>query len=561
MKTIHVVRAKPGQKSGVRVGQKDNSNKDKDEVKADQFKSLITDAVKAAIPEGSGVTIEQVQKCIDDSLAAHESAKKKLDKDGAQSLVTEIVTAVKALKPVEKKTVTDDGSDEDKEGDTPEIKTAKKARREAKQKAASDSEGKVTLKAVQEIIDAAVKGIKFPSRKTHDTGEDDEGHFMIPEGDRVGNLPVASKQILNVCLGKGMNESIPESTLKRACQKGDRDLDRLRDVRYAAGFKALTVGGANAGADWVPSDLSSTLYRRLYMESPLAQYMQSREIVMPTDNYTFPLLTTRPKFYGRANSTSIATQATNPGTGGFTLIAKKLMAQVELEYELEEDSIIPVIPQITTTLGEAAAEAWESCLINGDITATHQDSDINAIATAAEKSFVGLRKQAIAGSLVVDMSTGGVAKANLKAMRKKLGKYGKNPRNLVWLCGINGYNDMITMDEVFTLDKFGNKATVETGELFFYKGIQIMVCSGIREDLNASGVYDGSTTTKGSIMLAYLPHFLTGRRRDFTLEIDKDISAQTRWLVASFRKSFQAQEAPSLATGISPIVLGYNYNS
>lgn len=547
------------------------------EVKSDQFKSLITEAVKAAIPANSGVTIEQVQKCIDDAFTAAEAKKTKFDKDGAEKLVAGIVDSVKALKPAEaakpakgtkgadaEETELSDEDLADAEGDSPTVKGMKRLARKAKEeaaKAAAAPKKELTVDVVTSIVQEAVKGIKFPSRKEHDMGGDDDGHITIPDGDRVGNLSVCHKQILNITLSKGMNEGIPESTLSRAARKGDRELDRLRGVRYGGGYKALTVGGAGSGAEWVPSDLSSTLYRRLYLESPLAQYMQSREIVMPTDNYTFPLITTRPKFYGRANSTTIANQTSAPGTGGFTLIAKKLMAQVELEYELEEDSIIPVIPQIEESLGLAAADAWESCIVNGDTTATHQDSDIDAISNAPEKLFVGLRKQAISGNIKVDMSTGSIVKANLKAMRKKMGKYGKNPRDLVWLCGINGYNEMINLDEVFTLDKFGNRATVQTGELFFYKGIQIMVCSGIREDLNASGVYDGVTTTKGSIMLAYLPHYVTGRRRDFTLEMDKDISKQTRWLVASFRKAFQAQETPTLASGITPIVVGYNYNA
>lgn len=557
-----------GSKSVIRAGRKEGAGgaATDTEVKADQFKTLITDAVKAAIPKESGITIEQVQKCIDDAIAKAETEKVKLDKNSAKALVTEIVDSVKALKPATPPVADAKGaelSDEDLkdvETDTPQVKAMKKLAREAKAaKAAAAKPEALTADVVKSIVQESLKGFKFPSRKSHETEDDD--HVEIPEGDRVGNLPVASKQILNICLTKSINDGIPESLLLRAGQKGDRELDRLRGVRYAGGYKALTVGGAGSGAEWVPSDLSSTLYRRLYLESPLAQYMMSREVVMPTDNYTYPLLTTRPKFYGRANSTTIADQTSAPGTGGFTLIAKKLMAQVELEYELEEDSIIPVIPQITESLGLAAADAWESALINGDVTATHQDSDINAIANAAEKYYAGLRKLALAGNLKVDLSTGGIVKANLKAMRKKLGKYGKNPRDLVWLCGINGYNEMINLDEVFTLDKFGNRATVQTGELFFYKGIQIMVCSGIREDLNAAGVYDGSTTTKGSIMLAYLPHFLTGRRRDFTLELDKDISKQTRWLVASFRKAFQAQETPALSTGISPIVLGYNWTA
>jgi len=49
---------------------------------------------------------------------------------------------------------------------------------------------------------------------------------------------------------------------------------------------------------------------------------------------------------------------------------------------------------------------------------------------------------------------------------------------------------------VRTVDKYGQFATVLNGELGKIDGIPVIVSEKIRENLNASGVYDGTTTTK-----------------------------------------------------------------
>ncbi len=521
---------------------------------ADEDKPITAKAAKAITTEA----MKQVQ-------AAAEEAKEIADRK--EKAAAKKKKAAKAAGDDDEETGDDDDGEEgdddelsDKEKNAA-IEAAKAAKKKAKA-AKSTEEQALTVKGATELMEGMfntmLEKMQLPGRKQHG-GEDDDLHVYLEDGERSGNLSLHKKQLLNVCLRKEMNEGIRDSDLKVARAKGARDMDRLAATRYAGGYKALTVAGVGSGNELVPSDLSSQLYRRIYLESPLAQYMLAREIQMPTDNYTFPLRTTRPKFYHRGNS--VAAIESTPGTAEFTLSARKLMAKVSFEYELEEDSIVPVLPMILDDLGAAAAEAWESSIVNGDTTATHQDSDTNAITGAPEKAYVGLRKMALAGNLKVSFASGGIDQANTTVQRKMLKKYGRNPRDMVWLCGIQGYNDMLNLPEVFSLDKFGQRATVQTGELFFYKGVQIMLCSGIREDLNASGVYDGTTTTKGSFMLANLSHFITGRRRDFTMEMDKDISNQTKWLVASFRKAFSTIETPDLTGGITPISLGYNYTA
>lgn len=420
----------------------------------------------------------------------------------------------------------------------------------------------VDVKAIAgDVVKEQLAQIRGGSKQAHGAGDDEhEGRVMIelPYGHSKGNLPVHMKQLLNIMLKKPQNEGISDSQLARAKSLGDRMVAKYCGMAKR-GEKALTSTTAGSGDEWVPTDLSSELQRRFYLSSDLAALLAGREVEMPTQPYEYPLATTRPTFYLETTENTAATE-TSPGTGKLTLDAKRLMGRTDFSYEVDEDAIVPVLPFVQGQLSEAAADAYESAIINGDTAGTHQDSDTQLIAKAAERSFNGLRKLALAiTALKLDLSTGGINEANLRAMKKALRKYGVRRRDLIWLVGSSGVNDMEGITNVSTIEKYGPRATILTGELASFLGIPIIVSERMREDLNASGVYDGTTTTKGSILLVNLSGWIPGRRRDFTVEVDRDIKTQTQFVVASFRRAFIPVETPSAS--IRWLSIGYNYNA
>lgn len=444
--------------------------------------------------------------------------------------------------------------------------------------AGNKSELELTDAEVKGIAEAAMtkclKAIRLPSKfrgaaddaKRGGAGKTDEeeaddftaeerksfGMIEIPTGGSKGNLPLHMKQLANRLLGKDINADIPESMLKRG--------QMLEDNMFAAmqikGVKALTSTGTGTGSEWVPRSLSAELYRRLYLESQIAQAMMAREIQMPTQPYDLPFSTTRPTFYLNAVQNR-EPKASTPGTAKITLDAQKLMALVQYSYEANEDAIVPILPLLETLIGEAAAAAYESALINGDTTSTHQDSDVTD-AEDVRKAWKGFRKLALAASLKLDMATGGITRANILSLKKVLGKWGVRSKDLLFICPSRTHADFLGLDDVVTVYAHGEGATHISGELPQYYNIPITVSEQAREDLNASGVYDGSTTTKGGLLLVNIAQFVTGVRREFTIEVDRNIRSQTNDIVASFRKAFTPTETPS--STIKTVALGYNYN-
>lgn len=413
-------------------------------------------------------------------------------------------------------------------------------------------------KMVHDVEDADLDSDDADDTKAGDAAYYKRMNIEMPISWCKGNLPLHGKQLLNLMMRRDTNLGISESDLRRGKAMGDAILARYKSYAIA-GTKALTSTGSGTGDEFVPTDLSSELNRRFFLASNLASLILGREIDMPTNPYELPLGTTRPTFYKESTENTDATPST-PGTSKTTLTAVPIKGEVDFSYEVDEDSIVPILPFVQTMLAEAAADTYESILINGDTTATHQDSDTELVAKAAERSWKGFRKLALAvAGLKSDISSGGLNEANLRALRKIMGKYGISTSDCVWLVGPKGYSDLQAITNVATLDKFGPKATILTGEIAALFGIPIIVSERVREDLNASGVFDNTTTTKGSVNLVNLSQFWAGRRRDFTVEVDKLIRSSQHIIVATFRRAFQPQETPSAT--IASTVIGFNYTS
>ncbi len=318
--------------------------------------------------------------------------------------------------------------------------------------------------------------------------------------------------------------------------------------------KAMDTATADEGLEWVPTGFSGELVRKVKLQLKVAAL--HRRIVTPTNPFKLPIDGADATAYLFAESTSDTSTkitASTPGTSGVTFDAVKLACRVLVSTELEEDSVVAILPLLRDKIVQALAEAQEDATINGDTAGTHMDGDVTS-STDVRKAWNGYRKTVLSAAKI-DCST--FNKTNLRAIRTAMGKYGVNPNNLAWIAGISDYNKMLGLDEVVTLDKYGPSATILTGELGKFDGIPIVVSEFIREDLNASGIYDGITTDKTVLPLVYRPAFLFGDRRNITLKVSQELYMETDQDVAIATQRLDFQPVQDATT--EPIVgLGYN---
>ena len=320
--------------------------------------------------------------------------------------------------------------------------------------------------------------------------------------------------------------------------------------------KALYTTGTGQGAEWIPTGFSSQLLEKIRLELRVAANFVT--INMPTNPYKFPVQSAGATSYLIPEATTDNPSkftATTPGTANFEFNAKKLGARIPFSEEVNEDSIINMMDFTRNELAIAIAEGLEDAILNGDDSATHMDSDVTS-ASDRRKAFKGLRKLALlATGATADFAGGSPNTSLLRGLRKLLGKYGVNPRNLFFVISPAEYIKFLDIQEVLTVDKIGANATILNGQLGSIDGIPIIVSEFVREDLNASGVYDGVTTNLTVIYLTDKRGFMIGQRGGVTIQTYRDVETDQISVIAKYRVAFKD---PYDATTNIQTVLGIN---
>lgn len=335
-------------------------------------------------------------------------------------------------------------------------------------------------------------------------------------------------------------------------------------------LKAFGIDSGDQGFEWIPTMVSESYIDEYNLDRKVAGLFQ--EIRMPSSPYDFPVLSNGAIATKLGENAQKSTKDTF-ATSSITFTAVKLSNQYELPEELQEDSAVDVMKVIRQELIEGQSKAEEIAILEGDTATTHQHTNTQIpglsgapAADSSERVFDGLRKRALAGAsdgLTVDAGAVAVTEAKLSEARQAMGKFGVNPKELALICGVRGYNELLDLDDVRTLEQYGPKATVLTGELAQYSGIPVIVSEWMREDTDATGV-NGDTpgnNTQASMLMVNRKRFYLGMRRPIQVKVEQNRTFFDAWDMVSFcRKAFQGvlKADGSNADSEKSVVLLYN---
>lgn len=317
--------------------------------------------------------------------------------------------------------------------------------------------------------------------------------------------------------------------------------------------KAMDTATATEGAEWIPTTLSTQLIEKYRLLARVPGLFT--ELAMPRNPWKLPTSLGDMTFYLIPESTSSEpskTPTTKMTTGDLTMTAKKLRGRSIWSEELDEESIIPVLPAVKNNIAKSAALAVEDALINGDTTATHMDSDVTDTKDH-RKIWKGLRKHALANSWSADLGT--FDKDTTRGLLTKMAKYGITPSEIVWITGPTCYNKLRGLTELLTVDKYGPAAVILTGEVGRFYGSPVVISEKTRQTLNATGYYDGSTVDNTELTTVNRSAWLIGNRGMWKLTVDFDNDVDQYVLNVRFKKDF----IPKYAIATEPIVAtGFN---
>lgn len=333
----------------------------------------------------------------------------------------------------------------------------------------------------------------------------------------------------------------------------------MRDIelRMKNSFDTIT---ATQGAEWIPTTMSNQVVEMFRAEQPL--YDLFRSFTYSTKTFEVPIgqgvnsAFFRPETITAADAANIPSSLmSNDTTGKVTLASKRMVDVRAYSFEFDEDAI-PYTEMLLRSMGYSLRFAWEIAGISGSTSLTDLDNAavVKAWTTTTDPRFAwdGLRKyvrtQTAAGT--TSHVDGGNAYTNIlnkmRAARALMGEgAAQNMSNFAWLGPVAAFMSILSDPNVQTIDKFGQSATVITGQIARLDGIPLVEISSYPTNLNTSGVFDNTTTNRTSMLLVNREAFAAGYRS--TPEILREVFnlSFTEFLILSLRGDFIKTAFPS----------------
>jgi HK97 family phage major capsid protein len=328
-------------------------------------------------------------------------------------------------------------------------------------------------------------------------------------------------------------------------------VDRFGDLlrKASSGMNNATAG---QGYEWYPTMFSSRLFDAIRLERAVPALFE--QITMPAPVYTAPVNLGNLSVIKLSETTeddATAMAASSPTTGVFTLTAKKMGRRVPVSDEATEDSIVALVPFLESQFRNAVATGIEDAIINGDVTATHQDASVAA--TSVQRLWRGLRKQAIANSLTLSAANNPPSDSYLMQAQQKMGKYGARPSEQALILSPRGYIAGRQAITAIRTKDVSDQATIDKGVWTKWGGVDVIVSELMRDDLNESGLYDLTNQSWGAAIFVNRRGWVLGERRKVTLRSWEKIETEQLMLTVSWRGDF----AP--VYGTSSAVCAYLY--
>jgi len=247
--------------------------------------------------------------------------------------------------------------------------------------------------------------------------------------------------------------------------------------------------------------------------------------------------------------------------------AKALMTMTVTSDQANDEVILALMEILKDDIAESLVDALENALINGDTDAGAANINGATIGDDSNdqlKVFKGLRKiteERDAGGLVSKLDfAGSINLEKLVAMRGLMGRESVKVTDLTYIISPATYHKLLlpsTLPEMLTIDKYGAKATVITGEVAKIEGIPVVVSQFVPTNLDATGKYadDGDKTV---ILLINKKMFATASRGVAVYEADRNIVNRTNILTG-----FRDVDFNELTGGLGVVssVIGYNIDA
>jgi HK97 family phage major capsid protein len=310
---------------------------------------------------------------------------------------------------------------------------------------------------------------------------------------------------------------------------------------------------AGSGGEFIPAPVLPMLEREVVVRANVMNLFQ--EIAVSSNSQTLPIVSAglRPYLKGTVTSDNPAQfEPSSLTTAERTIAPKGMAVRVVVDDDASEDAIFDMLPMLREEAVTALSYGIDDCIINGDTAASPADSyaswDARGLWGSSSggsidhrKAWIGLRARANDVSNTTNRSTFSYATfltdiGSLAAPRGLGGTEGE----LVAVMSPEAYfANVAGLEQVATLEKYGPGASIMQGEIARLGGARVVLSDFVTADLNASGNYDGTTTTKSGILLLNASRFKMYTRRGRRVELQRDATRGITHVICTWRGQFK----------------------
>ena len=371
---------------------------------------------------------------------------------------------------------------------------------------------------------------------------------------------MVSREVLRIGERGGTNGRSPIDP--RMSAEWRTNLAGARADLYESIGRALDSVKAGAGDELTFTGETSEMWRDVHLATSVVSLFGS--IMMPTDPFQIPYDFGDVNWY--RGTPNVAPTSSTPGTGRQTLTAAGLAAMIGWSYDLDEDAVIAVLPELRATLIRNAAEVLDDVVLNGDISDDATNINADGATAGSLSGSAGQDHYLVFDGLIhiplVD-NTGqrnnhnaAVSDDMFNEVRAKLGKYGVRPSECAFVMDVNTYIRALSIENFRTVEKLGPNATLLTGQLGDIEGIPVIVSEQmLLADTDGKVSSGGNGADTGRVLVVNRNMYRLGFKRDLMIESERDIQKQQTVLVASMRVAFEGRMDNASDTAVA---LQYN---
>ncbi len=443
-------------------------------------------------------------------------------------------------------------------------------------------DGQEIIRKFKHGSDDRLTGSKF-GRLGMTVADIEFAHDVLAAAKEVGKSPGPSEELANAVEALSERQVLSSRAARSQDEAHIEEMRRTGVLNEAGARRALSavqqVYGAmdtaetGFGLELVGTQYVSELWRgaqaRSRVFSMINQFdMEDATSLLPVEAGVPEML-----FVGESTGPTDPNLATvKTGSQRVQVDAKKFVIHQMFSGEMEEDSIIPFVPFLQAQGARSVALHSDSLVLNGDTTNAPTGNinldDADPADTKHYLAFDGIRHAALVDNtgngsdLVGPYTYRGLLEARgllLDTARDHDWGHPDEAEDLIYVADPESGDRIALLDEVITVDKFGDSATVLTGQQGRI-GMHPLITSVRLSKTEADGKVSntGANNVKGQVVAFNRTGFVVGVRRRLKLEVERLPGTDQTRIVWSLRMGFGRYSPTGAASGIEAAAVLYN---